>query len=144
MKIVIDEICDDGLKEYLLSQDGIVSINITRKDFLSNINIDLKDNVSPLIAFTYINLYLDNKFPIMISFNKNTNKHLKKLKCIVGDMCCEYCYKNLVEELFNNQFVKSVTSNFKYDEPAFNIEFDIEYDDNLNEEDLIKFINKSE
>lgn len=28
MKIKLDEICDDGLEEYLLSQDGILSVNI--------------------------------------------------------------------------------------------------------------------
>ena len=63
------------------------------------------------------------------------------LKYTIEDMCCEYCYKNLVYELFVNEFVKSVKSNFDFNKPAFNIEFIIEYDQNYKEDDLIKYIN---
>ena len=46
----------------------------------------------------------------------------------------------LVMDLFENDKIKSVESNFDFDKPAFNIEFTIEYDEDYKEEDLIEYI----
>lgn len=85
-------------------------------------------------------MYLNEKYPVVLSFDKNSKKQCKLLKYTVKDMCCEWCYKSLVEKLFDDPYIKSVNSNFDFNEPAFNIEFNIEYDPKLNEEELIKFI----
>lgn len=140
MEIVLDNICDDGLKEYLLSQDGILSVNIKIQDFISKLNIEYSDKITSSIIYKYINLYLNEKYPIVLSFDKNSKNQCKLLKYTVEDMCCEWCYKSLVEKLFDNSYIKSVNSNFDFNEPAFNIEFNIEYNPKLNEEELIKFI----
>lgn len=59
-------------------------------------------------------------------------------------MCCEYCYKGLVSSLFGNENIKSVNSNFDFAEPAFNIEFTIEYNEELlSEEQLINIIEEN-
>ena len=55
-------------------------------------------------------------------------------------MCCEYCYMGLVMDLFENDKIKSVKSNFDFNKPAFNIEFLIEYNENYSEQELIKYI----
>lgn len=55
-------------------------------------------------------------------------------------MCCEYCYKGLVQELFENELINSVKSNFDFSKPAFNIKFSIEYDKNYSEDELKKYI----
>ncbi len=86
-----------------------------------------------------MNLYLPIKHPVIVDFDKNTKK-LKALTYLVEDMCCEWCYKSLAEALFNNQFIKSVNTNFSFDKPAFNIEFIIEYEENLNPDKIIKLI----
>ena len=55
-------------------------------------------------------------------------------------MCCEYCYKGLVQDLYNNKYIKSVKSNFDFNKPAYNINFEIEYDKMYGEEELIDYI----
>ena len=46
----------------------------------------------------------------------------------------------LVMDLFENDKIKSVKSNFDFNKPAFNIEFLIEYNENYSEQELIKYI----
>ena len=55
-------------------------------------------------------------------------------------MCCDYCYRNLVMDLFENERIKSVKSNYDYNKPAFNIEFEIKYDEKYSEKELIEYI----
>ena len=45
-------------------------------------------------------------------------------------------------DLFENDKVKSVKSNFDYKKPAFDIEFIIEFNDNYSEEELINYIHE--
>lgn len=80
------------------------------------------------------------KYSNLVEFNKDYERKTKILKYIVDDMCCEYCYMGLVMDLFENDKIKSVKSNFDFDKPAFNIEFTIEYDEDYKEEDLIEYI----
>ena len=47
----------------------------------------------------------------------------KTLKYTIDDMCCDYCYRGLVMDLFENKKIKSVKSNYNYKMLAFNIEF---------------------
>lgn len=140
VKIVLDEVCDEGLKHYLLSQNGILNVTIVVKDFLSEVNIEYEKGITAFIISKYLHLYLNNKHPILVSFNRKVENQFKTLKYLIKDMCCEYCYKSLVEALFNNPSVVSVNSNFKFDAPAFDIEFAIGYDEKLNEKEIIKII----
>ena len=140
MEIVLDDICNNNLKNYLLSQDGIKGVEIIVKDFLSTLRIDYETEITTLIILKHINIYLNTKYPIIVNFDKDSKIKLKSLKYLVDDMCCEWCYKSLVRALFDNQFIKSVKTNFEFDEPAFNIEFVIEYEEKLTEKELIKLI----
>jgi len=140
MKITLDNIFDFELKEYLLSQNGIEDVKIVNKEFISEIDITTNDEITPIMILKYIELYQNEQLPIMIGFNKTTNFRIKKIKYIVDDMCCEYCYKGFITELFKNENVKSVVSNFDYHKPAFNIEFLIEYNGNYQEKELINYI----
>lgn len=133
-----------GLKDYLLSQDGIIDVEVLVKDFLSMLRIEYDEVTSPLIIIKHINLYLKNKYPIIVNFDKNSKIKLKSLKYFIEDMCCDWCYKSLVEALFANQYIKSVNTNFSFDEPAFNIDFVIEYEENFTEEKLIKLIKENQ
>ena len=91
----------------------------------------------------YIDLFQNNKFSTMISFDKEIEKDHKTLKYVVDDMCCEYCYMGLVRELFDNKNVYAIKSNFDMKYPLYNVEFEIKYDINYLEEDLIKFIEEN-
>ena len=140
-KIFLDNIFDSEIKEYLLSQNGIENVKIINKEFISEIDITNNKELTPIMILKYIELYQNEQIPMMIGFNKSVNFTIKEMKYIVDDICCEYCYKGLVTELFKNEKIKSVASNFDYHKPAFNIEFLIEYNENYDEQYLIKYIN---
>lgn len=139
MKIILDNISSNELKRYLLTQDGINNVEISDNE----IDITFDERTVPETIIRYINLFENNKWSELIGFDKTTPKSFKTLKYVIADMCCEYCYKHLVQELFMNENIKSVKSNFKFSKPAFNIEFIIEYNENYSEIDLIKYIKEN-
>ena len=49
-------------------------------------------------------------------------------------MCCDYCYRGLIMDLFENENIKSVKSNFDFNMPAYNIQFIIQYDEKYTED----------
>ena len=85
-------------------------------------------------------MFQKNEVPIMLEFDKGTKKHFNILKYMINDICCEYCYKGLIQDLFDNEFIISVKSNFDFNKPAFNIEFFIEYSFDYDESKLIQYI----
>lgn len=140
MRILFDAILNDEIKNYLLIYDGIEKIDLIIKDFRSEINIKFNDKITPKIIKRYIYLFQNTDIPIMLEFDKCINKNCKLLKYVVDDMCCEYCYKNLIQELFDNEFIISAKSNFDFNKPAFNVELFIEYSDHYNENELVQYI----
>ena len=144
MKLILDDYnITDELKEFLLTQEGITSVEFQDKDYLTILNIEHNEKTTPAIIMKYIEIFQDNKYSILFEFDKGTAGNFKKLKYTIDDMCCEYCYRGLVMDLFENENIKSVKSNFDYDKPAFNIEFTIEFDDKYKKEELIEYIRKS-
>lgn len=140
MKLILDDIFDKEMKKYLLSQDGIISVDIEAKDFISEVNVKYNNNVTPLMALKYIDIYQKNDFTTILGFDKEQAYDCNELTYIVDDMCCEYCYKGLIQGLFENEFINSVKSNFDFSKPAFNIELVIKYDKNYDEDELKKYI----
>ena len=140
MKIVLDDLVSEELKEYLLMQVGIIDVELYKKNCLTTLSIKYNEKTNPNIIMKYIELFQDNKYSILFEFDKGTINNFNILKYIIDDMCCEYCYRRLVMDLFENENVKSVKSNFDYKNPAFNIEFIIEYDKNYTKQELIEYI----
>ena len=142
MKIVLDVFKDLEFKEFLLSQDGIKSVDIINNKHFSEVIIDYDEKINDFIVYNYIKLYLDGVSEGFISFAKNVKFDTNILNYNIEQLCCEFCYKGLVEELFKNINIKSVKSNF--DNNNFkNIELVIEYKKDYNEEELIEFIKKN-
>ena len=139
MKTVLDVFKDLELKEFLLTQDGIKSVDINNKDFVIELVIDYDEDITPFIIYKFIKLFNNSDVSCLIFFDKNYNYDIRVLKYAVGDMCCEYCYKGLIEELFMNDNVKSVNSNFDFNN-FYNIELVVEYNKDYNKEELIEFI----
>lgn len=142
MRVVLDDAISKELKDYLLTQEGITDVEFDSKDFLTILNIKHDNETTPEIVMKYIELFQDNKYSILSEFDKESISDFKVLKYTIEDMCCEYCYKGLVMDLFENKKIKSVKSNFDYRAPAFNIEFIIEYDKDYKKEELIEYINE--
>ena len=140
MKIKLDGIVNPELKDFLLSQEGITNVEINYDDYFIQLDIKFNEKTNPYIVMKYIELFEKYKYSYLVEFNKEYDGKIKTLKYIIDDMCCEYCYMGLVMDLFENDRIKSVKSNFDFKKPTFNIEFIIEYDEGYEEEDLIKYI----
>ena len=140
MKLVLDDTISEELKGFLLTQDGITDVKLSRDDYLTILDIKHNEKITPIIIVKFIELFQETKFPILIEFDKGTSDKFKVLKYKIDDMCCDYCYRGLVMDLFENKKIKSVKSNFEWNKPAFDIEFIIEYDENYTEKELIDYI----
>ena len=71
MKIVLDVFKDLEFKEFLLSQDGIKSVDIINNKYFSEVVIDYDEKINDFIVYNYIKLYLDDVSEGFISFAKN-------------------------------------------------------------------------
>lgn len=140
MEIKLDDTINPELKDFLLSQEGIINVEINYDDYFIKLNIKFNEKTNPNIVMKYIELFEKHKYSNLVEFNKEYEGKIKTLKYIIDDMCCEYCYMGLVMDLFENDKIKSVKSNFDFNKPAFNIEFLIEYNENYSEQELIKYI----
>lgn len=140
MKLILNDFINEELKEYLLIQEGIIYVEFNEKNHLTELNIKYNEKTTPNIIMKYIELFQNNEYSILFEFDKGTIGTFKILKYTIDDMCCEYCYRGLVMDLFENENIKSVKSNFDYNMPAFNIEFIIEYNEKYTKEELIEFI----
>lgn len=140
MEIKLDGIVSPELKEFLLSQEGITDVEIDYDNYFVKLNIKLNEKTTPNIVMKYIELFEKSKYSNLVEFNKDFNNKCKTLKYIINDMCCEFCYKDLIMELFKNDKIKSVKSNYDFNKSAYSIEFIIEYDEDYNEKELIKYI----
>ena len=139
MYLLLDDIINDEIKEYLLTQVGINKVKLKKENFKTEINIVYDSNISPLIIMKYIDLFTQSNLPLLLEFNKGLKTKNKKLKYIVNDICCEYCYKGLIMELFENKFINSVKSNFDFYESVFEVELLIEYS-GFTEDEIIQYI----
>ena len=140
MKIKLDGIINPELKDFLLIQEGITNVEIYYDDYFIKLNVKFNEKTNPKIIMKYIELFENYKYSNLVEFDKEYEGKTKVLEYIVDDMCCEYCYMGLVMDLFENDRIKSVKSNFDFKMPAFNIKFTIEYAEKYKEEDLIKYI----
>ena len=140
MEIKLDDIVSPELKEYLLTQEGITDVDINYDGYFIKLNIKFNEKTAPIIIMKYIELFEGYKYSNLVEFNKEKIEKFKTLKDTIDDMCCEYCYMDLIWNLFENNKVKSVKSNFDIAKPAFNVEFLIEYSEDYDEQELIEYI----
>ncbi len=140
MEIKLDGKVSPELKDFLLSQEGITDVEINYDNYYIELNIKHNEKTNHIIVMKYIELFAKYKYSHLVEFDKEYKGKTNTLKYTIRDMCCEYCYMGLVIDLFENDKVKSVKSNFSSKMPAYNVEFTIEYDAKYDEEELIKYI----
>lgn len=138
LTIVIDNGGHNELKEYLVSLNGILSVEIRNNEQL---NIYLKYNsslITPKIIKMEILLFLDIvKIPSILSFNKYPKFKTLNYTIIRDDLCCEYCFKGAIDGLFEIEGIEKVESNFNEDylfqncEEREKITINIKYNPNL-------------
>lgn len=138
LTIVIDDWGHKELKEYLMSLKGILDVEIKNNEQL---DIYLKYDSSLItskIIKMEITLFLNiTKIPSLLSFNKYPKFETSNYTIIRDDLCCEYCYKGAIDDLFEIEGIEMVKGNFNEDylfkkyEDREKIIINIKYDPNL-------------
>ena len=137
LTIIIDNWGHEELKEYLMSLKGILDVEIknVEHEIKSDEQLDIylkydSSLITPKIIKMEITLFLNiTKIPSILSFDKYT--------IIRDDICCEYCYKGAIEDLFEIEGIETVKGNFNEDylfkkyEEREKITINIEYNPNL-------------
>ena len=143
--IIIDNWGHEELKEYLMSLKGILDVEIknVEHEIKSDEQLDIylkydSSLITPKMIKMEITLFLNiTKIPSILSFDKYPKFKTSNYTIIRDDLCCEYCYKGAIEDLFEIEGIETVKGNFnedylfkKYEEREKNT-INIEYNPNL-------------
>ena len=152
--IIIDNWGHEELKEYLMSLKGILDVEIknVEHEIKSDEQLDIylkydSSLITPKIIKMEITLFLNiTKIPSILSFDKYPKFKTSNYTIIRDDLCCEYCYKGAIEDLFEIEGIETVKGNFNEDylfkkyEEREKIIINIKYDPNLINTEEIKQI----
>ena len=116
LTIVIDNWGHKELKEYLMSLKGILDVEIKNDEQL---DIYLKYDSSLItskIIKMEITLFLNiTKISSLLSFNKYPKFETSNYTITRDNLCCEYCYKSAIDDLFKIEGIEMVKGNFNED-----------------------------
>lgn len=113
----IDAWSHDELKGYLSSLKGVIEVFITNEVFLKISIKYLPDLITAKILKMEILLFLNIlKMPSIIAFNKHCKENLSEYEIAIKDLCCEYCLKSMIEDLFLMTGIESVSTEFVSDD----------------------------
>lgn len=119
---------DTELEQYLLNLGGVSKVNHSGE--IISIEYDPKIISIEMIKLeTFLFLGI-NKIPSLMAFNKHPKYKTVKKLIVIDDICCEYCFKLLIQELLLNKGIEKVDSDFKYDSSK-KIVLSIEYNDTI-------------
>ena len=105
----------EELNDYILSLNGVVESNASYDNetgtMTFNITYDdviIKNKMLQLELKTYLNRY---KYPALIFFDKHFEGKIGK-KVFKGKVCCEFCFKIAIEDLFEIDEIVKVENNY--------------------------------
>ena len=133
--IIIDHWGHKELKEYLMSLNGILDVIIKNGEQLEiyvkyNSNL-ITSKIIKLEILLFLNIL---KTPSILAFDKHSTMEMAEYKIIRNGICCEYCLKGAIEDLFEIDGIEKVESNFNkeknYDERD-NVIISIKYNSGL-------------
>lgn len=142
LKIEYSDFLDEELNKYLSSLNGVLFSKVDMEKNEIYVEYD-SSIISIKILKMEIILYLNIKnTPSIVSFDKHFENNIKKDIIIVDDLCCEYCLKGMIEDLFEYDAIKSAYTDFNYVDKK-NVNIFITYDDKiLKLDELNKIKNK--
>lgn len=142
LKIEYSDFLDEELNKYLSSLNGVLFSKVDMEKNEIYVEYD-SSIISIKILKMEIILYLNIKnTPSIVSFDKHFGNNIKKDIIIVDDLCCEYCLKGMIEDLFEYDAIKSAYTDFNYVDKK-NVNIFITYDDKiLKLDELNKIKNK--
>lgn len=137
LKLTLDfyETLFEELNEYLSSIDGINDVVIDNEKDVITLEYDSSIIPTKMIK-KEIDVFLrDLKTPNLWGFNK-FSKDGGEATLTITNLCCEYCLKGYIEELFNNDAISFAKSDFDFKKPK-DVKIIIKYDsDKLNINDI--------
>lgn len=112
LTIIIDNWGHKELKEYLMSLNGILDVIIKNEEQLE-IHIKYNPNlITSKIIRLEILLFLGIlKIPSILAFDKHSTIETFEYKIIRNGICCEYCFKGAIDDLFEIDGIEKVESN---------------------------------
>lgn len=144
LTIVIDYFSHKELKEYLMSLNGILDTVIENEEQLKiYIKYDSNLITSKIIKMEILLFLGIMKIPSILSFDKHSKFKTFNYKIIREDLCCEYCFKGTIDDLFEIDGIEKVESNFNEDDlfdKHKKIILDISYNPNIITIDEMKQI----
>lgn len=113
LTLIIDNWGHKELLEYLMSLDGILDVKISNEKYLKiNVKYDPK-LLNSLMIRMEIFFFLDIlKIPSLIGFDKHFSGDTLKYSIIKKDICCEYCLKGAIDDLFIINGIEKVMVNY--------------------------------
>ena len=127
------------LKDYLLSLNGVSNVEIDdEKDLVIDFEYDEKI-ISPKILRYEVLAFMEVDYPSLICFN-SYETGTKEYKIVVKDVCCEYCFMDMIEELFTMDGIVSAKSDYDEINHHYNINLYIKYNPNIIKEDDLRRI----
>lgn len=116
----------DKIDEFLLRLDGIKNVHIKEDKWKTDINILYNDkNISIIDIKDKLIEYVDAvNVPSILSFNKFEEKNINK-EIFLGDGCCEYCMKGIIEELLEIDGINSAS--YEDGKDFFNVTLKLSY-----------------
>ena len=114
---------------------------VFQKDLVIDFEYDEKI-VSPKILRYEVLAFMEVDYPSLICFNLHETE-AKKYKIVVKDVCCEYCFMDMIEELFTMKGIVSVKSDYDEINHHYNINLYIEYNPNLLKVEDLKRIEEN-
>ena len=113
LTILIDYWEHEELKEYLMSLKGIIDVVINNEKQLKiyikyNYNL-ITSKVIKMEILIFLNII---KIPSVLAFDKHSKVKTADYKIIRNDICCEYCLKGIIDDLFEINGIEKVESNF--------------------------------
>lgn len=77
--------------------------------------------------------------PCLVSFDKHATYKTKSYDILIEDLCCEFCFRGFIDDLFMTNGIEKVESNFKEIYPdKENLIISICYNPELINEEEIK------
>lgn len=130
LTLIIDNWAHKELFQYLMSLDGIFDVKINNEKYLEiYIKYDFKLLNSWMIRMEVF-LFLDIlKVPSLIGFDKHFKQKTLEYKIRRKDVCCEFCLKGAIDDLFLINGIEKVDYKYydNYFERKENLEIIINY-----------------
>ncbi len=132
------EYCDwigIDIDEYLSTLDGVEEVKIDVDAGSIYVKYDSLKISAVVIKYEILFCIDELRIPLLIGFDKH-GKEVEHYTMNVEDICCEFCFKGLIDDLFTMSGINSATSDFDFHN-MFNVHINITYDKSVIKQEKI-------